>query len=82
MIIEKNSPFKYFENTLQDKIYYPFAWLQEGVIEPSDVSKPFELPVNKHWLYQINISNTSEYLFIIFSLDNSRKDDIFVGTAG
>jgi len=56
VIIEKNSPFKYFENALQDKIYYPFAWLQEGVIEPSDIIAEkmtflLELPDNiKLWM--------------------------------
>ena len=43
VIVEKNSLFKYFENISQDKIYYPFAWLQEGVIEPSDVSRSHKL---------------------------------------
>jgi len=56
VIVEKNSLFKYFENISQDKIYYPFAWLQEGVIEPSDIIAEkmtflLELPDNiKLWM--------------------------------
>jgi hypothetical protein len=38
VILEKNNIFKYFENISQDKVYLPFAWLEEGVAKPSEVS--------------------------------------------
>lgn len=57
VIVEKNSLFKYFENISQDKIYYPFAWLQEGVIEPSDVSRSLKLMRKLKWLNDSNLKN-------------------------
>ena len=38
VIVEKSNIFGYFENILDDRVYLPFAWLEEGVAEPSDVS--------------------------------------------
>ena len=38
VIVEKNNIFGYFENILDNRVYLPFAWLEEGVAEPSDVS--------------------------------------------
>ena len=38
VIVEKNNVFRFFEDISQDRVYLPFAWLEEGVAEPSDVS--------------------------------------------
>ena len=87
--MEKNSLFKYFENISQDKIYYPFAWLQEGVIEPSDVSKTFwNFPNPKipsyNYIISLVYNHSSDLIYGLYFpySDNSRENDVLVGTAG
>jgi hypothetical protein len=38
VIMEKNSGFGYFDKIARDRIVYPFMWLEDGVLGPSDVS--------------------------------------------
>ena len=39
VIIDKNDGFDWFNNIMEDKIYYPFMWLDEGISGPSEVRK-------------------------------------------
>ena len=39
VIIDKLDGFKWFENIQDDKIFYPFMWLDEGISGPSTVSE-------------------------------------------
>jgi len=38
VIIEKNSGFGYFDKINQNQIIYPFMWLEDGVLGPSEVN--------------------------------------------
>ena len=43
VIIEKGDGYGFFDQIDQDKIYYPFSWLSEGLPEPSEVRIPTTL---------------------------------------
>ena len=37
VIMEKNSGFGYFDQINSDQVVYPFMWLEDGVLGPSEV---------------------------------------------
>ena len=37
LLIEREDGTDVFRNISQEKIYYPFAWLSEGIPKPSEV---------------------------------------------
>ena len=50
VIVEKANAFGYFKNIGQERVYLPFAWLEEGVPEPSEVSAEKISLYLKYWL--------------------------------
>ena len=71
VIVEKNNVFRFFEDISQDRVYLPFAWLEEGVAEPPDVSiVNIFVPSNDvfcyiyiHILMQFKYNKSNLYLF-------------------
>ena len=37
VMAEKNNGFGYFDNIQEERVVLPFAWLEEGVLGPSEV---------------------------------------------
>ena len=45
VMAEKNNGFGYFDNIQEERVVLPFAWLEEGVLGPSEVK--INVPVER-----------------------------------